>query len=470
MSHWNYDRLSALDASFLEIEDDNAHMHIGSVGLYDAAPLTLPNGGLDFERIVTFLEGQMHRVPRFRQKLATVPGLDHPVWIDDETFNIHYHVRHTALPAGGSLRLLKRLAGRIMSQQLDRGKPLWETWFVEGVEGDRFGLISKIHHCMADGISGTDLATATLGTSPDFVPEPGLPWQPRPAPSQARLLADELSRRAALPLGVARAGIRALSEPVATLESLRESVRGLSRAATAGFGTVSETPLNAPIGPHRRFDWSRIDFPKVKEIGKRVDAKVNDVVLAVVTGVVREFMEHHQLDPKELDFRAMVPVSVRSEDEHGKPGNRVSSLIVPLPLDELDPLERLRRIVETTRELKASGQSLGMQAISEVMELSDTLTQLLARAASQSQAANLVVTNVPGPPVPLYFLGARLIDAYPLVPLAANQALGVALFSYAGGLHWGLNADWDRVPDLHDVALSIGTHFAALVKAVEERA
>jgi hypothetical protein len=166
----------------------------------------------------------------------------------------------------------------------------------------------------------------------------------------------------------------------------------------------------------------------------------------------------------------MVPVSVRSEDEHGKPGNRVSSLIVPLPLDELDPLERLRRIVETTRELKASGQSLGMQAISEVMELSDTLTQLLARAASQSQAANLVVTNVPGPPVPLYFLGARLIDAYPLVPLAANQALGVALFSYAGGLHWGLNADWDRVPDLHDVALSIGTHFAALVKAVEERA
>jgi WS/DGAT/MGAT family acyltransferase len=470
MAQSHYDRLSALDASFLEIEDHNCHMHIGSVGLYDAAPLTRPEGGLDIERISTFLERQMHKSERFRQKLATIPRLDHPVWIDDHTFNIHYHVRHTALPAPGDMRLLKRLAGRIMSQQLDRGKPLWETWFVEGVEGDRFAVISKVHHCLADGIGGTDLVTSAMGTSPDYVPEPGPPWQPRPAPSQTRLLVDELSRRAALPLDVARAGMRALSEPTAALDSLRDTATDLSQAAAAGFGSASETPLNQPIGPHRRFDWNGIDLAKVKEIRKRMDVKVNDVVLAVVSGAVRDFLDSRGVALEGLDFRAMVPVSVRNEDERGTAGNRVSSIIVPLPVDELDPLKRLRRVAEITRELKASGQSRGMQAISELMEFSGTLTQRLARAARESNAANLVVTNVPGPPVPIYMLGARLLEAYPLVPLAGHQALGVALFSYAGGLYWGFNADWDRVPDLHDFALSIGSHFEALAKAVDEGA
>lgn len=470
MAQTHYERLSALDASFLEVEDRNCHMHIGSVGLYDAAPLTRPEGGLDFERIQRFLEGQMHRGERFRQKLATIPRVDHPVWIDDESFNIHYHVRHTALPEPGDLRLLKRLTGRIMSQQLDRGKPLWETWFVEGVEGGRFAIISKIHHCLADGIGGTDLVTSSMGPSPDYDPEPGLPWKPRPAPSWTRLLVDELGRRATLPLDVARAGVRALTGPAAALTSLRETATDLSQAVIAGFGSASETPLNQPIGPHRRFDWNAVDFARVKEIRKRADAKVNDVVLAVVAGAVRDFLVRRGVTLAGLDFRVMVPVSVRGEDERGKAGNRVSSLIVPLPLDEPDPLRRLRRVVETTRALKASGQSRGMQAISEVMELSGTLAHRLARVARESHAANLVVTNVPGPPVPIYMLGARLLEAYPLVPLAANQALGVALFSYAGGLYWGLNADWEGIPDLHDFALAIGSHFEALAEAVDERA
>jgi WS/DGAT/MGAT family acyltransferase len=470
MTESSYERLSALDTSFLELEDQNSHMHIGSVGLYEAAPLTRPSGGLDFERIQTFLEGQMHQRARFRQKLAMIPRLEHPVWIDDDTFNIHYHVRHTALPAPGDLRLLKRLTGRIMSQQLDRGKPLWELWFVEGIEGGRFALISKVHHCLADGIAGTDLVTAVLETTPESALEPGPPWQPRPAPSETQLLVDELGRRAALPFTIARAGIRALTAPSASLESLRGTAVDLSQAVTAGFGAASETPLNAPIGPHRRFDWSSIDFAKTKEIRARMDAKVNDVVLTVVAGAVRDFLDRRGVETKDLDFRVMVPVSVRSDEERETAGNRVSSLIVPLPLDELDPIKRLRRIVETTRELKASGQSRGMQTLSEVMEFSDTLTQRLARAARDSHAANLVVTNVPGPPVPIYLHGARLLEAYPLVPIAGNQGLGVALFSYAGTLYWGLNADWDRIPDLHDFALSIGTHFEALAKAVDARA
>jgi WS/DGAT/MGAT family acyltransferase len=354
-----------------------------------------------------------------------------------------------------------------MSQQLDRGKPLWELWFVEGIEGGRFAIISKVHHCLADGIAGTDLVTSLLTTSPDEILEPGPPWRPRPAPSQARLLVDEIARRATLPLDIARAGVRALSGPAAVLETLRETAGGLSRAATASFGSASPTPLNEPIGPHRRFDWAAIDFAKAKEIRKRLDVKVNDVVLSVVAGAVRDFLEKRRVPIEGLDFRVMVPVSVRSDEERGQAGNRVSSLIVPLPIDELDPLARLRRVAETTRELKASGQSLGMQAISELMEFSGTLSERLARAARDSHVVNLVVTNVPGPPIPIYFMGTKLLEAYPLVPLAGSQGLGIALFSYAGGLFWGFNADWDRVPDLHDFALAIGEHFVRLERAVD---
>jgi WS/DGAT/MGAT family acyltransferase len=465
-----YERLSALDSSFLEIEDSNAHMHIGSVGIYDAAPLTRPDGGLDFERIATFFEGQMHKVPRFRQKLAMVPRLDHPFWIDDGSFNIRYHLRHTALPAPGSLRMLKRLAGRIMSQQLDRGKPLWENWVVEGIEGGRFAVIGKIHHCVADGISGTDLATAALGVDRDDTPEPGPPWKPRPPPSEARLLVNELSHRAGFPLGVARAGIRALSEPSAVLKSLGETARDLSELAVAGLGKVSDTPLNEPIGPHRRFDWNRMDLAKVKAIGKQMDAKVNDVVLSVLAAAIRELLERRDLKPEELDFRVMIPVSLRNKDESKTTGNRISNMIVPLPLADIDPLTRLRQVNRITRECKASGRSRGMETLTGVMEISDTLTHLLTGIAARSHAVSMVVTNVPGPPIPLYLLGAQLIDIYPLVPLAKNQALGVATFSYNGGLHWGFNSDWDRVPDLHDLALAVGMQFETLVKAVGERA
>jgi len=465
-----YDRLSALDTTFLEIEDPNTHMHIGSVGIYDASPLCRPDGGLDFERIETFVEGQMHRVPRFRQKLARVPRLEHPVWVDDDGFNIHYHLRHTALPLPGSVRQLKRLAGRILSQQLDRGKPLWESWFVEGVEGGCFALINKIHHCMADGISGTDLATAILGQSPDHEPEPGPSWMPRPAPSHNRMLVEEVGRRVAIPLGAARAGLRAVLEPSRTLRSISETARGLSEVAIAGLGRAPATPLNEPIGAHRRFDWIRTDLERTKATGKRMGAKVNDVILAVLAGAVRELLAQRRIEPNDLDFRVLVPVSVRSEADGNTPGNRVSSIIMSLPLGERDPARRLLRIAEITRERKTSGQSAGVETLSGVMELSDTLTHWLARIASHSPAVNLVVTNVPGPQIPLYLLGAQLIDAYPVVPLAANQALGVAILSYNGNLHWGFNADWDRVHDLHDFAVAIGSNFDALVKAVEDRA
>jgi diacylglycerol O-acyltransferase len=219
-----------------------------------------------------------------------------------------------------------------------------------------------------------------------------------------------------------------------------------------------------------RFDSIGIDLAKVKAIGKRMDAKVNDVVLSVLAAAIRELLERRDLKPEELDFRVMIPVSLRNKDESKATGNRISNMIVPLPLADIDPLTRLRQVNRITRECKASGQSRGMETLTGVMEISDTLTHLLTGIAARSHVVNLVVTNVPGPPIPLYLLGAQLIDIYPLVPLAKNQALGVATFSYNGGLHWGFNSDWDRVPDLHDLALAVGTQFETLAKAVGERA
>jgi WS/DGAT/MGAT family acyltransferase len=463
MSYSHYDRLTALDASFLSLEDHNVHMHVGSVGLFDATPLTGPNGGLDMERVMGASDAALARHPRFRQKLAWVPLTGAPVWVDDERFNLNYHVRHTALPPPGDLRQLKRLAGRIMSQQLDRGKPLWELWFVEGVEGDRFAVITKLHHCMIDGISSVDLMSAMMGPDPDHVAVPSGKWVPRPAPAPGRLLVDEVLRRAGLPITVAGGARRLLTEPRRAIRGLRESVEGLVEAIGAGLRPASPSPINCDIGPHRRFDWVRLDLDGVKEIKNRLGGTLNDVVLAIVAGAMRRFLRHRGEQVEDLDFRAMVPVNVRAAAEHDRLGNRVSFMLAPLPLGERGPAERLERVAETMQRLKRSKQRLGAEVLEEISDrVSSSLFIQFARLGARSLSYNMVVTNVPGPQTPVYLQGATMREIYPLVPLFTNQALGIALFSYHGGLFWGFNADWDAVPDLHDLVGAVEAEFSAL--------
>jgi diacylglycerol O-acyltransferase len=474
MTYCHYERLSAMDAVFLDIEGHNSHMHIGSVGIFDAGPLTMETGGLDIDRILDFCEVALDKNPRFRQKLAYVPGLGNPVWIDDDSFKLTYHIRHVRLPAPGDERLLKRLAGRVMSQQLDRGKPLWEFWYVEGVADDRFAVISKIHHCLADGVSGVDLLSSLMGPDPDYKPphfQPGerRRWFPRPAPSAERLLADEISHRIRAPFELLRPAQKKSSGKTTTTESisgLLDMVKRAGEAFGSGLSPASETPFDANLGPHRRFDWAKVDMARMREVKDRVGGKINDVALTVVSGALRRFLKHRNVDVAELDFRVMVPVSMRNSDESGKLGNRVSLLLAQLPLGIKDPVERLRRIAKITRELKASHQ---VDATDFIMRFTDAiipgLTSQLTRLGMQTHAANLVVTNVPGPPAPVYFLGSRLLANYPVVPLAANQALGVALLSYDGILYWGFNSDWDVLPDLHDLALAVQEEFELLYAA-----
>jgi WS/DGAT/MGAT family acyltransferase len=462
MSH--YERLSALDASFLEIETENSHMHVGGVFIFDSAPLLAPHGGLDAERIRVYVESRLHRIPRYRQRLAYIPVERHPVWVDDPCFNIFYHVRHTALPHPGEERQLKRLCGRIFSQKLDLTKPLWEIWVVEGLRDDRFALVAKVHHSMIDGISGMDLLTVLLSPTPESTFESGPPWRPRPAPGRSELVAAELYRRSLAWVGLLGGAARAATHPRRALASVREAATSLAEAL-GGATPASDTPLNPRIGPHRRLDWFRLDLDEARTVKTRLGGTVNDVVLATVVGALRRLLAGRGVRPEGLDFRAMVPVNVRTADEQGQLGNRVAQMLARLPIGEPDLFTRYRKVVELTTTLKRSHQVQGSELIEELSDWTATavLTQLI-RLAVRLRAYNIVVTNVPGPPIPFHLLGARMHECYPTLPLYANQAVGVALFSYAGGLFWGLNADWDGMKDLHGLVEMLREEFAALLR------
>jgi WS/DGAT/MGAT family acyltransferase len=459
----HYERLSALDASFLEIEDASSHMHVAVALLFDAAPLRGSHGGLDMERIRGYVESRLHSIPRYRQRLSHIPLERHPVWVDDERFNLFYHVRHTALPRPGEERQLKRLCGRILSQKLDPTKPLWEIWVVEGLEGDQFALVAKAHHAMVDGISGMDLLAVMLSPSPCSTYDPAPPWQPRPAPSATELLVGELWRRGTGVLAFARSGAQALASPLASLAAVWERAGGILEALAPGSVPASPTPINPPIGPHRRFDWLRLSLDEVKAVKRGLGGTVNDVVLATVVGAARRFLVARGVRTEGLDFRALVPVSVRGADQRGQPGNRVANFVAHLPIDADDPKLRYARVVDVTSQLKHSRAVQGAELLEELGDW--TMTALLSqvmRLAIRRRAYNIVVTNIPGPQLPLFLLDAPLRESYPMVPLFENQAVGVALFSYAGGLFWGLNADWDAVPDLHDLTVALREEFDVL--------
>jgi len=464
MPNYAYDRLSFLDHSFLRLETQTQPMHVAGVGLYEAGSLRKPDGGIDADRIRDYIASRLDRIPRYRQIIARTPIEHGPVWVDDPHFNIHYHVRHAALPRPGDERQLKRLAGRVMAQQLDRGKPLWEIWIVEGLEGgDRFAMLAKVHHAMVDGVSSVDLLSVLLAPEPreDFERAP--PWIARPAPTPFELFTAEATRRLKAPFAAAM-DVRKVVERA---EDPRSDLQTVTRAAASSLSKmiqpVSSTPLNQRIGPHRRFDWTSMSVADVKAVKNALGGSLNDVVLATVSGAVRRFFESRKVSVETLDFRVMAPVSVRAPDERGTLGNKVSAWMVDLPLAERDPRRALSRIREQTERLKSSKDALGAEVLTRVVSWTpSTLLSIGARMMTRAFPFNLVVTNVPGPQQPLYLLGSRMLANYGLVPLTDYLGLGIVIFSYDGQLSWGLNADWDLMPDLHDLVLYVGEAFREL--------
>jgi WS/DGAT/MGAT family acyltransferase len=464
-----YERLSVIDRTFLDLESSSYPQHIAATLIFDAGPLATPDGGIDGDRVRQYIASRLHRIPRYRQKLAWIPVEGHPVWVDDDTFNVEYHVRHTSLPAPGDERQLKRLAGRIMSQQIDRAKPLWEAWVIEGLTGGRFALVTKTHHCMIDGVAGVDLMTVLLSPSPEEPLEEPPQWLPEPAPSPFELMRLEAGRRLLSPWHALGKVAQAARDPGRSVAELREQASALGEALAAGMHSASPTPLNHELGPHRRFDWTSFHLSDVKQVKNKLGGTVNDVVLATVAGALGRFLEQRgvtQNAQSHLMTRAMVPVSVRSASERGGAGNQIALWTVHLPVAERNPHHRLSAVREVTARLKDSKQALGASVLAAVSEWTvPTLLSLATRMAYRFRASNLVVTNVPGPQVPLYLLGARMRDSYPMLNLLLQHSLGVALFSYDGRLHWGFMADWDLVPDLHDFVDAIHASFAELCGA-----
>ena len=465
MPDYAYERLSAQDNSFLLGETPSAHMHIAGAQIFELGLLRTEEGGVDFAKVRLATESVLHRIPRYRQKLAWIPFTQRPVWIDDPDFNLDYHFRHTALPQPGTVDQLRRLAGRIMAQPLDRERPLWETWVIEGLEGDRFALVSKLHHCMIDGESGVDLAQVLLSITPEYEIQTPEPYYPRPAPSGAELLRSEVSRRALLPVHIARGAASLFGEAEEVRDELGQRLRAVGAMLGWSLKPSSGTPLNGEIGPHRRVDWLAHSLADVKAVRREAGATVNDVVLTTVTGALDHYMRRRGVDPASLEFRVSAPVSVRQDEDRGKFGNRVSSWIVRLPLDQPDPLSRLAAIHETTSDLKASNQALGVDTIMQVAEWTPPVLLSLGAQASAGPI-NSIVTNVPGPQFPLYLLGARLLEMFPIPPLLPEMGLAIGLFSYDGRVFWGLNADYERVPDLENLRDFIDQAFREFADAV----
>ncbi len=452
------DRLTGLDASFLHLERDGAHMHVASTVIFDGPPPS-------YEEFRGHLEARLHLVPRFRQRLAFVPyNQGRPVWVDDPHLNLDYHVRHTALPEPGSEQQLRNFAARAFSQGLDRSKPLWELWLVDGLAGDRFAIVTKSHHCLVDGVSGADITTVLYDTTPDPAPvEPAPPWTPRPLPSGSELLAEALIERATQPAELLRGARALIRGPRQALAAVGDALTAVGSLTGRGMA-APESPLNAAIGPHRRFAWVRAGLPAVRQIKSVHGGTVNDVILSVVAGGLGRFLRELGHRTAGLELLAMIPVSVRSEEARGALGNQVSAMMAPLPVWCEDPVERLHLISARMGDLKRSKQAVGANLLSELSDFAPpTIASQAARLQSRQRFFNLVVTNVPGPQFPLYVLGRQMRDLFPMVPLAKGQTVCVGIMSYNGAINFGLIGDYEAMA-------ALDTFAAELQVALEELA
>jgi diacylglycerol O-acyltransferase len=464
MAQQHMDRLSSVDVSFLTNESASSHMHVGGILIFEGPPPS-------YEDLLEHIRGRLHLVPRFRQKLAHPPvQTGRPFWVDDPNFNLEYHVRHSALPAPGSEEQLRKMSARVFSQQLDRTKPLWELWLVQGLTRKRFALITKTHHALVDGVSGVDIATVLFDTKP--VPEPAEPdhdWVPDTEPSSATLATKGLEGLLATPLRLARRLEHAIQHPQAAVRQLAEAAEGVGEIGWAFANPAPTVPLNADIGSHRRFTWVRSDLGQMKRIKNELGGTVNDVVLAVVAGAIRDWLHGRGIRTEGLELRAQVPVSIRAEGERGQLGNRLAVMRAPLPVYIADPVRRLQTVTRAMQGLKQSKQALGAEVITRFNDFAPpTLLAQAARINFSTRLFNLVVTNVPGPQMPLYVLGRELQDIFPVGFLPPHQALFVAIMSYNGGVNFGLLADYDSMDDVEVIARGITESLAELLEEAKE--
>jgi diacylglycerol O-acyltransferase len=446
------DRLSALDAEFLHLEDGAVHMAIAGASVFADPPPTVGE-------VESLLNSKMHLIPRYRQRVRTVPfELGRPVWVDDPDFDLGYHVRHTALPAPGDDHAFCRLMGRLMSQDLDRDRPPWEIWLVEGMAGGKWALVFKVHHCMVDGIAGVGLLTAVLDLVADAAVAAPEPWSPEDEPNGVAKVLDAWGGLAGDVLGVARTVPVSAVHPIRALRTVAAAATGALRFAERLAPTPSLS-IEGPVGPHRVWAHTSAALDEVKTIRTAFGGTVNDVVLAAVSGGYRALLIGRGDDADAAVVRSLVPVSTRSVDASGIPDNRVTALLYDLPVHLEDPVERLESVKVQMSHLKSSGIAEAGTVMATAGDLvPPMLLGVVSRTTMRSmhrfgqQSLNTVTTNVPGPQVPLYCLG-RLMEEYrPFVPISHGIRVGTAILSYNGRLVFGVTGDFRTTPDVQVVA------------------
>ncbi len=451
MAQRHMERLTSFDTSFLTNEKSNGHMAIGAIMVCEgSAP--------SYEDFVTHIRSRLHLLPRLRQKLAAPPlSLGTPMWVDDPDFDVHHHVRHVTLPAPGTDAQFHEVIGEYLSPPLERSKPLWELWLTDGFEDDRFGIIYKTHHAMADGISATDVGMLLFDVEPkEEIVRTEEPWEPQRPPSGGQLL--RLSAKGVLGMfaGAVRWLLSAIRAPAKAWRRTSDGIVGLWEVGWNLTKPAPKVPFNTDISASRSFAWTTGPLGDFKLIKNALGGTVNDVTLAVAGGALRRWLQDRDLDPDDHELQALVPVSVRTENQHGELGNRLTAMRGPLPVHIADPQVRLRHVTEEMDKLKASKQALGAEAI---WGLNDWFREfapplLLNPTATinfSTRLFNMLVTNFPGPQVPFYVLGRELTAVYPIGFLAKRHALAIAMFSYNGAMHFGLLADSEAVPDLDSI-------------------
>jgi WS/DGAT/MGAT family acyltransferase len=450
--------MSPMDASFLHIEGPNNPMHIGGVSVFEGpAPA--------FERLEEMVAGKLDKVPRYREKVRFVPlGIARPVWVEDPHFNISYHLRHSALPAPGNDEILRRTAARIFAQRLDRRKPLWEIWMLEGLSENRWALLSKVHHCMVDGVSATDLMTVMFDATPP--PSNAPRWEPGPEPTGSELVLRSLSHQLSNPSEGLRVVRSVTRRPRATLAQTRDLLRGMT-SSVGLLKPLARTSLTGPVGPHRTWSTAYLPLDEIKAIRGALGGTINDVVLTLASGGLRELLSARGEDVDGRTVRALVPVSVRRPGERGVYNNRVSAMFADLPVGIADPVARLDVIRAQMDDLKQSKQAVAGDVLTSLSGFAPPLLLDLAgrlAARSPSLGVQTGVTNVPGPQQPLQTLDRRLLQSFPFVPVIGNVRISIAIFSYDGGMYFGVTADYDSSNDIDILTSGIETAAGQLLE------
>lgn len=461
------DRLSALDAEFLHLEDGVTHMHIAGMSVFEGDPP-------DEAEVRALLGSKLHAIPRYRQRVRSVPfEVGRPVWVDDPHFHLGYHVRATALPDPADDDAVCRLMGRLMSAPLDRERPLWEVWVVQGLPAHRWALVCKVHHCMVDGIAGVGLLEALLDIDPDAEVADTVPWSPSPEPSGAAMVVDAWAGLAGDVVSQLGAVPRMVTDPLGTARAVTTTGAGLLRFARE-LTTTSDNVLEGAIGPHRSWAHSSATIPDVKRIRTALGGTLNDVVLAAVTSGYRDLLLARGEDPSDTTICTLVPVSVRGADARGVPDNRVSAILYDLPVGIEDPVRRLVAVHDQMDELKASHMPEAGGVVTSAADLIPpmligTVTRAIMRIVEDhpQHFMNTVTTNVPGPQFPLYCLGRRMTEYRPFVPIGPGLRVGTAIMSYDGRLFFGVTGDYDSVPDVDVVARGIEAGIAELLERAD---